>query len=111
MQGMYFAGAPGGGGGEGGFVQVGGYQGGSEPLARSGPSPQWDQNINSLLDTLYGQMRSQIKAGRKLSDAQLDAAMEQAWMALGEDARRAGLIDKEVDWPEMTDYLEAALGR
>ncbi|MBY0307631.1 MAG: signal peptide peptidase SppA [Phycisphaerales bacterium] len=92
------------------FVQIGDYKGAQEMYANAKPSPQWDQNINALLDALYGQVRRQVGAGRKLSDKQLDAAMEQAWMADGKTARAAGLIDAEIDLPDLNGHLERAYG-
>jgi protease-4 len=92
------------------FVQVGDYKGASEPMARSGPSPQWDQNINQLLDSMYGNIRADLKAGRKLDDAKLDGAMEKAVMAGGDIAKSAGLIDAVVDLPALTDHLKTVYG-
>lgn len=111
VQEMYFAGTLALAGVKAEMIQVGDYKGASEALANAAPSPQWDENINGLLDSLYANLRRQVGAGRKLSDAQLDAAMEKAWMGLGDDAKRAGLIDCELDWPDMTEHLEKSLGR
>lgn len=92
------------------FVQVGDYKGASEAMARSGPSPQWDQNINQLLDGMYGNIREQIKKGRKLDDAKLDRAMEQAIMASGDIAKSTGLVDVVLDLPTLNTHLEQAYG-
>lgn len=92
------------------FVQVGDYKGASEMYANAKPSPQWDANINGLLDAMYGQVRGQIKKGRGLSDKQLDDAMEKAWMASGKSAASVGLIDAEVDLPELGDHLRKSYG-
>lgn len=92
------------------LVQVGDYKGANEQMTRTTPSPQWDQNISSLLDGLYGNMRTSIMSGRNLSDEQLDEAMKVAWMANGEEAIRAGLIDAEIDLPMLPDYLRSAYG-
>jgi protease-4 len=92
------------------FVQVGDYKGASEPLARSGPSKEWDQNINQLLDSLYGNIRKPIMNGRKMSSEKLDAAMETAWMAEAPDAIKSGLIDKEVDLSGLDEHLKAEYG-
>ena len=59
------------------FVQVGDYKGASEQMMRSAPSPQWDQNINALLDSMYANMRSPFITGRKFTEKKLDAAMEE----------------------------------
>lgn len=92
------------------FVQVGDYKGAQEMYANAKPSPQWDQNINALLDSLYGQVRKQVGAGRKLSEKQVDDAMEKAWMADGKTAKAAGLIDAELDLPDLGDHLKKAYG-
>lgn len=92
------------------MVQVGDYKGASEPMARNAPSPQWNENIEGLLDGLYGAMRERIKQGRGLTDEQLDAAMQKAWMALGDDAVAAGLIDAELDWPAVDGHIDTVYG-
>jgi protease-4 len=93
------------------FVQVGDYKGASEPLARNGPSKEWSQNIDQLLDSMYANVRKPIMSGRKLSDKKLDEAMETAWMADAGDAVKAGLIDKEVDLADLSDYLKKEYGK
>ena len=87
------------------FVQVGDYKGASEQLVNSKPSQQWDENINQLLDSMYGNIRSQLKSGRKLSDQQLDQAMEKLWMGDADEAVKAGLLDAEFDLPDVTNQL------
>lgn len=89
------------------MVQVGDYKGANEQYMRSAPSPAWDQNINGLLDALYGNLRERIKEGRKLSDAQLDEAMRQNWMSLAETGKKTGLVDAIVDLPALEDHLES----
>jgi protease-4 len=88
------------------FVQIGDYKGASEQMANSKPSKAWDENINGLLDSMYGQMRAELKRGRKLTDAQLDKAMENAWMADGNEAKKSGLIDASIDLPELKNHLK-----
>ena len=92
------------------LVQVGAYKGANEQMTRSAPSPEWDQNISSLLDALYANMRSDLTDGRGMTGGELDEAMKVAWMASGEEAIEAGLIDAEVDLPNLPDYLKAAYG-
>jgi len=90
------------------FVQVGKYKGAEEPLANSEPSEAWEWNISQLLDTLYGQLREHVRRGRGLSDAELDKAMQAAWMADGPTARRVGLIDTVIDRLELSNHLADA---
>ncbi|MFK7759360.1 MAG: S49 family peptidase [Phycisphaerales bacterium] len=87
------------------MVQVGDYKGANETATRSTPSAQWDQNISSLLDGMYGNMRSIMKDGRGLNDRDLDKAMRVAWAASGSEALEVELIDGVVDLPELKDHL------
>ncbi len=91
------------------MVQVGDYKGASEQMARNGPSPQWEQNISGLLDSLYGNMRAKLKDGRSLSDAQLDEAMSTLWMADAQAAKKSGLVDSVIDLPGLESHLEGLL--
>lgn len=88
------------------MVQVGDYKGANEQYMNAAPSPAWDQNISGLLDAIYGNVRARLKAGRKLSDAQLDDAMKASWMALDQTGKRVGLIDSIVDLPVLSAHLE-----
>ncbi len=92
------------------FVQIGDYKGASEQMARGGPSDEWSQNIEGLLDSLYANMRAQLSEGLGLSDRQLDAAMEQAFMAYGGTAERLGLIHATVDLPDLYDAIDEYYG-
>ncbi len=83
------------------MIQVGAYKGANEQLTRSTPSEAWDENISSLLDSMYEHLREQISEGFGLSEKQLDEAMRQAWMAPGRVAERVGLIDDEVDFADL----------
>ncbi|MFN0010593.1 MAG: S49 family peptidase [Phycisphaerales bacterium] len=93
------------------FVQVGDYKGAAETMMNARPSPEWNQNIDQLLDGMYGVIRARLKAGRKMDDARLDSAMEVAWEALAEDARKAGLIDTVLDLPDLDAHLGTLYGK
>lgn len=92
------------------MVQIGDFKGANEQMTRSAPSPQWDQNISQLLDSLYSNSRERIKKGRKFSDAQLDAAMESAWMTDGGAAKGLGLVDAVIDLPDINAHIGKAHG-
>lgn len=87
------------------MVQVGPYKGANEQYMNSAPSKEWNENIDQLLDSLYGAMRAQIMDGRKLSEKKLDEAMAAAWMADAEEAKKAGLIDTAVDLPALGEHI------
>lgn len=87
------------------MVQIGAYKGANEQMTRSAPSPEWSTNIDQLLDTLYASARQPILEGRHFTSAKLDSVMSQTWLADMGDAEKLGLIDKQVDLPELTDAL------
>ncbi|MEM9064692.1 MAG: S49 family peptidase [Planctomycetota bacterium] len=92
------------------MVQVGDYKGASEATGRSRPSKEWDENISGLLDGLYGAMQEQITAGYGLSDSDFDDALSEMWLANGDRAIEAGLIDAEVDFPALDAHLAQHYG-
>jgi len=92
------------------MIQVGAYKGANEQMVNSKPSPEWDENINGLLDSMYNNIRQPILTGRKLTEAALDKAMEELWMGQAEDALRAGLIDHAIDFTALTAHVRADIG-
>ncbi|MEM1072177.1 MAG: S49 family peptidase [Planctomycetota bacterium] len=94
-------------GAEPSFVQIGDFKGADETMMNTEPSEAWDENISGLLDSLYGNMRETIKLGRDLTDAELDAAMTEAWFASTDDGVALGLIDQAVSLNDLTEHLEA----
>jgi len=110
MEEMFLAGTLAKVGAEPDFVQVGDYKGASEMYANTEPSPEWDANISGLLDSMYEAMRAEMKSNRGLSDRALDRAMETAWYASGGTAKKAGLIDVELDRAELTSFLSERYG-
>lgn len=93
------------------YVQVGDYKGASEQMARSSPSPQWSQNIEGLLDSMYANIRGPMLRGRELTDKQLDTAMEKLWMADSSEAQDAKLIDSVIDLPQLSAHLKNGYGK
>lgn len=87
------------------LVQVGDFKGANEQMTRSTPSPAWDENIDGLLDSMYTNIRSILKEGRDLTDSELDESMRVIWAANGDEAINAGVIDAEVDLPNLRDYF------
>lgn len=92
------------------MVQVGDYKGASEQLARSTPSPQWEENINALLDGMYDAVRAPLMAGRGLDQAGLDQAMDVMWLADMEQAKEAGMVDSVVDLASLTQHFSGVYG-
>lgn len=90
------------------MIQVGAYKGANEQMTRSQPSEAWNENINGLLDSLYGHMVGTLAQGEGMSVARVESAMETLWMANAEDAVKAGLVDMAVDLPELGDAVAGA---
>lgn len=93
------------------LVQVGPYKGANEQMTRSAPSPEWSQNIDQLLDSLYAAARQPILDGRRMSSDRLDNAMSEAWLADMDDAVKLGLIDQAIDLPDLSKSLADAYGK
>lgn len=92
------------------LVQIGDFKGANEQMTRSSPSPEWDENISGLLDSMYANIRDTLKVGRDLSDRELDDAMRVIWSASGQEAIEQHVIDTEIDLPELRDYFSAQYG-
>jgi protease-4 len=61
------------------FIQIGKYKGAEEPLTRVGPSPEWSENIDGVLDDLYKSAIDRIAAARGLTAAQVEKAFADCW--------------------------------
>ncbi len=92
------------------FEQVGEYKGADETYTRSAPSPEWEQNISQLLDSMYANVRSVLKKGNKMNDAELDAAMERAFYTSAETGVEIGLLDRSTNLGRLESMLEDDLG-
>lgn len=80
------------------------YKTAAEPMTRSEPSARSSEQMNALLDDLYGELVSGIAEGRDLEKDRVEALVDGGpWSA--EDALEAGLVD-ELRYP---DELEEGL--
>jgi protease-4 len=92
------------------FVQIGDYKGAKEMFANAGPSPEWDQNFNQLLDSLYANMTRQVREGRGVTAEQLDAAMRDGLSMEPEAAVGHRLADGVCDRMNLDAELKEAYG-
>lgn len=90
------------------LLQIGDYKGADETMTRTAPSREWDQNVSNLLDSMYEHMTGTLQSGRDMDEQSLDKALEAAWMAMGDEAVRVGLIDATIDLPRLTEHLNEA---
>lgn len=87
------------------LIQVGAYKGANEQMTRTEPSEAWNQNIDGLLDSLYGHMVGTLANGRGTDAKGVEKAMQTLWMANAEDAVETGMVDQTVDLPELGEAL------
>lgn len=92
------------------FVQIGDYKGAKEMYANSAPSPEWDRNINQLLDGLYARTLDRLGKGRGLSREQVEKAMGVCFLADGKAAIEQKLIDATIDRMDLEPWLEKEYG-
>lgn len=87
------------------LIQVGAYKGANEQMTRTEPSEAWNQNIDGLLDSLYGHMVGTLADGRGTDAKGVEKAMQTLWMANAEDAVEAGMVDRAIDLPDLGEAL------
>ncbi|MEO0477470.1 MAG: S49 family peptidase, partial [Planctomycetota bacterium] len=76
------------------FIQVGKYKGAAESMTRKGPSKEWSENMDGLLDGMYDTMVKRIADGREVSVAKVEQMMEQSWTLDDRGLIRAGIVDR-----------------
>jgi len=73
-------------------LHCGAYKAAGEPFTRTGPSKEFAENLNWLLDSLFDRWLTLIAEGRGLSKPKVRELIDQGiWLA--EDAQQAGLVD------------------
>ncbi len=92
------------------FVQIGDYKGAQEMYANSAPSPEWDRNINQLLDSLYSRTLDRLGKGRGLTREGVEKAMAVCFLADGQTAIGQKLIDATIDRMDLESRLEKEYG-
>jgi protease-4 len=107
---MYFAGTLEWLGIKADYVQVGDFKGASEPMTRTGPSPEWSANMDALLDDLYDQSLEQIMTSREMTRDDVERAMGASLMLEGDDALEMGMVDAVIDIRDFTEYIEERQG-
>lgn len=91
------------------MLQAGKYKSAVEPYIRENMSEAHRENINSLMDSMYGQLVAAIAKGRSKTEDDVKAIIDDG-PYLAESAVSAGLID-DILYPDqiktdMTDFLK-----
>ncbi|MGC3997375.1 MAG: signal peptide peptidase SppA [Anaeromyxobacter sp.] len=91
-------------------VRAGAYKSATEPLIRTGPSPEAAEATQALLDSVYGSFVDDVAAARRLAPEQVRALVDQG-LFTSEEASAAGLLDA-VLWPdEVKDWARRTTRR
>jgi len=91
------------------FVQTGQFKGADEQFTRKGPSRQWSENFDGLLDDLYDQVLGTIAKARKMDKAAMEKAMEASLSMSDTEMVKAGLIDRATS-RDILDVTKKAFG-
>jgi len=91
------------------FLQVGRFKGAQEPLTRTGPSDEWNENIDALLDDEYRLILDRIAAGRGLDRKEVEQWLVDCWSMSDEQYVRRGLVDRLAD-RDLIDATSVAFG-
>ncbi len=89
--------------------QIGKYKGAEEPLTRREPSEFWSQNIDSLLDDIYGQVLDAIATNRGVDRPKVEQWMRECLTMTDEQLKEAGIVDALVD-RDLVETTEMAYG-
>jgi len=91
-------------------VRAGAYKTATEPLVRSGPSPEAKQVTDAILDDVYGRFVADVAAARRLAPERVRSLVDQG-LFTSDEARAAGLLDATL-WPdEVTEWAGHVAGR
>ncbi len=91
------------------FIQVGKYKGAAEPLTRVGPSAEWSENIDRVLDDLYQNIVSRISTGRGMTADEVEKAFADCWTMSDEQYVERKLVDA-LSEHTLTDETEKIFG-
>jgi protease IV len=89
-------------------VSAGAYKSATEPLVRTGPSPQAREATDAVLDDFFGRLVSDVAAARHLEPKRVRELVDQGLLG-SDEAKAAGLVD-EVLWPDQAEGLLRRLG-
>jgi protease-4 len=91
-------------------VRAGAYKSATEPLVRTGPSPEARQVRDAVLDDVYGRFVADVAKARHLEPDRVRALVDQG-VFTSDEARGGGLLDATV-WPdELVEWAGQVSGK
>jgi protease-4 len=91
------------------YMQMGNYKGAAETYTRTGPSPNEQEQVNRMFDSLYDHLVDSIARSRKIPKEKV-AQLIDAGPYMAEEAKEAGLIDRVEYRKNFLEYLENQVG-
>ncbi|MGA2231493.1 MAG: signal peptide peptidase SppA [Tepidisphaeraceae bacterium] len=91
------------------YEQIGEYKGADEMYIHTQPSPEMAGELQKLVDSLYGELITNISANRHLSPDQVKKIVDQALIP-ADEAKKDGLVDHIVDIDGLRDLMGDKLG-
>jgi protease-4 len=92
-------------------TRVGKYKSAIEPYTRKDMSPESREQLQKLLDDIWGEVRADIAADRSLQPGDIQAIADQAGFLRAADAVKAGLVSRSAYRDEIITKLKMATGR
>ena len=91
------------------MLQIGEYKSATEPYERQNMSKAHREEVNLILDDLYGQMVDVISDGRNIEKAVVESLIDKGPFTAGQ-AQKAGLVDELLYFDGLANYLKEAKG-
>ncbi len=88
------------------IVRVGKFKGAVEPLVLKQLSPENREQIQTLLDDLWGEWRGTVGKSRKMTPQQLQAIADSKGLLEASEAKTNGLVDKVAYFDEVVTELK-----
>lgn len=92
-------------------TRVGKYKSAVEPFILDKMSDPNREQVQKLLDDLWGDWKASVAKDRKTTPEALQALADEKGVLQAEEAKQAGLVDKIAPYDEVLDALKALAGR
>jgi protease-4 len=92
-------------------TRVGKYKAAIEPLVRRDMSPESREQMQKLLDDVWGDLRNDIAQARGLTPEKLQAVVDSEGLIMPQSALAAGLVNRLSYRDEVIDHLKVRTGR
>ena len=92
-------------------TRVGKYKSAVEPFITDHMSDPNREQVQKLLDDIWGEWKDTVAKDRRLSAADLQGIADEKGLLEAEDAKKLGLVDRIAPWDEVLDELKKLAGK